>query len=129
MKTMSNGEPTAPGARARTACLERLATALSAYPDLEVNIRADGPAPCLTARNSAVPVLSETVTVADAGDGPAYSWSWGRRIGDTSDPGTAAHAIAYVLAARDARLDRQGGVGADTGCGCREARNERNADA
>lgn len=129
MRVSGNNEPTAASAGAWAACLERLATALSGYPDLECSVRAEGPVPCLEARNTTVPVLSETVTVADTGDDLAYFWSWGRRIGDASAPGTAAHAIAYVLAARDARLDRQGGVGADTGCGCREARNERNADA
>ena len=107
---MSDAVATVPGA-VRAACLERLATALSGYPDLEVRVRVDGPAPHLAARNTAVPVLSETVTAASARDGLAYFWSWGERIGDVSDPGAAAHALAYVLAARDARLDWQGGVG------------------
>lgn len=104
VRVTSNGEAPAASAGAQAACLERLATALSGYPDLKVNVRADGPAPCLAARNIAVPVLSETVTVADTGDGLAYFWSWGRRIGGASDPEAAANAIAYVLAARDVRL-------------------------
>lgn len=94
------------GVGARVACLERLATALFGYLDLEVHVRAEDPAPCLAVRNTAVPVLSETVTVAETGDSLAYFWSWGRRIGDAGDPEAAAHAIAYVLAARDARLGR-----------------------
>ena len=127
---MSNGKPTAPDAKACTACLERLATALSSYPDLEVNVRTDGPAPCLTTRNIAVPVLSETVTVADTGDGPAYLWSWGRRIGDTSDPGAAAHAIAYVLAARDAQLSAVAPhKPSRPDSALREAGNKRSGDA
>lgn len=100
---------TVPGA-VRAACLERLATALSSHADLEVHVRADSPTPCLVARNNAVPALSETVTAAGTSDSVAYFWSWGERIGDASDPGAAAHAVAYVLAARDARLDWQGGM-------------------
>lgn len=107
---MSDAAATLPAA-VRSACLERLATALSGYPELELHVRSEGPAPWLAASNTAVPVLSERITTADTGDGLAYFWSWGERIGDVSDPGTAAHAIAYVLAARDARLDWQGGMG------------------
>lgn len=89
----------------RAACLQRLATALSGYHEIDVTVRQDGPAPCLAARNQ-VSGLSETVTVARLGNGLAYRWSWGEPIGDTSDPDGAAHAIAYVLAARGARLGR-----------------------
>lgn len=88
---------------ARAACLERLATALSGYRDLDVTVRSDGPAPCLAARNTSAPLMSETVTVTGSGDGLAFVWSWGRRISDASDPDCAAQAIAYVLAVRDAR--------------------------
>ena len=88
----------------RASCLQRLATALSGYPDLNVTVRADSPAPCLAVRNTAIPVLSETITVSATSDGLSYMWSWGRRIGDANDPDSAAQAIAYVLAARDARL-------------------------
>lgn len=126
---MSNGKPTVPGAKAHTAFLERLAIALSSYPDLEVNVRTDGPAPCLTARNIAVPVLSETVTIADTGDDLAYFWSWGRAIGNAGDLEAAAHAIAYVLTARDAQLNavaRHESSRLDAAR--REARNERNGD-
>lgn len=89
---------------ARAASLERLATALSGYNDLAVTVRTDGPSPCLTVRNTAVPVLSETIAVSRSGDGLAFVWSWGKHIGDTSDPDRAAQAVAYVLAARDAKL-------------------------
>jgi hypothetical protein len=99
---------TAPGAAqdagTRAACLQRLATALSAYPDLSVTVRAEGPAPCLAARNMTTPHLSETIAVTRLGDQLAYLWSWEERIGDASDPDSAAHAIAYVLHARGAQL-------------------------
>lgn len=45
-----------------------------------------------------------TVTVCQQDDGLAFTWSWGMRIGDASDPDTAAAAVAYVLPARDAQL-------------------------
>lgn len=93
------------GAGTRAACLQRLATALAGYPDLAATVRADGPAPCLTVRNTAAPLMSETVTVRQQGDGLAFTWSWGARIGDASNPDTAAAAVVYVLAARDAKLD------------------------
>lgn len=98
--------PSGQGTAARAACLQRLATALSGYPDLDVAIRADGPAPCLAVRNTAARLMSETVTVSASGDRLAYMWSWGERIGDASDPDTAARAVAYVLSARGARLGR-----------------------
>lgn len=85
---------------ARVACLQRLATALSGYSDLHVTVQADGPAPCLAARNTAAPCLAETVTVTRHGDTLAYTWSWGERISDASDTGDAAVAVAYVLSAR-----------------------------
>lgn len=91
---------------ARAACLQRLATALCGYLDLNVQVRADGPAPCLAVRSTAVPLMSETVTVSPAGDGLAYRWSWGAQIGDASDPDSAARAIAYVLDADGARPGR-----------------------
>ena len=87
----------------RAACLERLATAVCGYPDLEARVRADGPAPCLAVRNMTVPLMSETVTVSACRDGLAYMWSWGKRIGNASAPDLAAEAIAYVLAAAGAR--------------------------
>lgn len=93
-----------PDTGTRAACLQRLATALAAYSDLAVTVRTNGPAPCLAARNTAIPALSETVTVSACGDSLAYMWSWGRRIGDSSDPDSAAQAIAYVLAASGACL-------------------------
>lgn len=88
----------------RAACLQRLATALMGYPDLTATVRADGPAPCLAVRNTDAPLMSETVTVRQQPDGLAFTWSWGVRIGDASDPDTAAAAVAYVLAARGAEL-------------------------
>lgn len=88
----------------RVACLERLATALSGYSDLEVTVRAESSAPCLAVRNTAIPALSETVTVSATGDELAYMWSWRRQISDASDPDSAAQAIAYVLAASGACL-------------------------
>jgi hypothetical protein len=90
------------------ACLKRLATALSGYPDLAATVRADGAAPCLAVRNTAASLMSETVTVRAQGDGLAFTWSWGVRICDASDPDTAAAAVAYVLAAQGAEL-RPGG--------------------
>ena len=81
------------------ACLERLATALCGYPDLEARVRAEGPAPWLAVRNITVPLMSETVTVTACRDGLAYMWSWGKPIGNASVPDRAAEAIAYVLAA------------------------------
>lgn len=98
--------PRAPGSGTRAACLERLATALAPYSDLDVGLQAQGPAPCLVARNTAIPALSETITASASGDGLAYMWSWGRRICDASDPETAVQAIAYVLAAHGARRSR-----------------------
>lgn len=98
---MTNEKPRKPASHA--ACLERLATALSGYSDLATAIRADNPAPCLAVRNSAAPLMSETITVGASGDRLAYMWSWGKRIADISDPDSAAEAIAYVLSARDAR--------------------------
>lgn len=86
----------------RAACLQRLATALAGYPDLAAAVRADGPAPSLAVRNTAAPLMSETVTVTAAGGGLAFTWSWGLRICDASDPDTAAAAVAYVLAVRGA---------------------------
>jgi hypothetical protein len=88
----------------RTACLQRLATALSGYPELSVTFRAAGPAPCLAVRNTAVPMMSETVAVDENADVLAFVWSWGARIGVTSDVDTAARAVAYVLAVTGARL-------------------------
>lgn len=90
----------------RASCLQRLATALSGYRSLDVTVRPDGPAPCLAVRNTAAPLMSETVTVGASGDDLAYIWSWGAQIGDASDPDGAAHAIAHVLAAPGARLGR-----------------------
>jgi len=90
----------------RAACLERLATALLAYQQLDVKVRTGGPAPCLAVRNTDVPLMSETVAVSENADGPSYVWSWGARIGGTSDVDTAARAIAYVLAVSGAQLRR-----------------------
>lgn len=67
--------PSGPGTAARVACLQRLATALSGYHDLDVAVRADGPAPCLAVRNTAARLMSETVTVSASGDRLAYMWS------------------------------------------------------
>jgi len=97
-------EPPSRDRAARAACVQRLATALSGYHDLEVTARVDGPAPCLAVRNTAVPCLSETVSVSRMGNDLAYVWSWGERIADSSHPDTAALAVAYVLAASDAHL-------------------------
>lgn len=88
----------------RAMCLQRLATALCGYGDLNVAVRRDGPAPCLAVRNTAVPFMSETVSITRSGDGLTFAWSWGARIGDASDPDSAARAIAYVLAADGAEL-------------------------
>lgn len=88
----------------RAVCLERLATALSGYRDLDATVRAEDPAPCLAVRNTAVPALSETVTVDQCSGGLVFVWSWGKTIGDTGDPDSTAQAIAYVLAAGGARL-------------------------
>lgn len=92
--------------RARAACLQRLATALSGYHDLDVTVRAEGSVPCLAVHNTAATTLSETVTISATGDSLAYMWSWGERISDASDPDSAAQAIAYVLAAHGARPGR-----------------------
>lgn len=94
--------PAAQDAGARAACLQQLATALSAYPDIEVRVRPDGPAPCLAARNWDSR-LSETVAVTRLGDSLFYLWSWGDRIGDASHPDAAARSVAYVLSAVGAR--------------------------
>lgn len=93
-----------PALKWRAACLERLATALSSYHDLEAAVRTNGPAPCLAICNTAAPLMSETVTVSASGGGVAYVWSWGQRITDASGPDGAARAIAYVLDAHGARL-------------------------
>ena len=94
------------GAGTRAACLQRLATALAGYPDLTATVRTDGPSPCLVVLNTAAPLMSEAVTASQQGGGLAFTWSWGARIGDASDPDTAAAAVAYVLAAPGAQLDR-----------------------
>lgn len=94
------------GTATRDTCLEWLATGLSRYPDLAVTVRVDGPAPHLAVRNTAVPYMSETVTVSPSADGLAYMWSWGVPICDASDSDGAAHAVAYVLGARGARPGR-----------------------
>lgn len=88
---------------ARATCLQRLATALSGYSDLDVAVLTHGHVPSLAVRNNTVPALSETVTVGASDADPAYLWSWGRPIGNASDPDSVAQAIAYVLAAGDAR--------------------------
>lgn len=88
---------------ARDTCLEWLATGLSRYRDLAVTVRLDGPAPHLVVRNTAVPYMSETVTVSSSADGLVYMWSWGVPICAASDSDGAARAVAYVLAARGAR--------------------------
>ena len=88
----------------QAACLQRLATALAGFPDLDVSVRPDGPAPCLVARNTTAPALSETVAVTRLGESLTFTWSWGDRIASTSDVDGAALAIAYVLSARGAQL-------------------------
>lgn len=88
---------------AHATCLQRLATALSGYSDLDVAVLTHGAVPSLAVRNNRVPAMSEIVTMGASDAGPVYLWSWGRRIGNPSDPDSAAHAIAYVLAAGDAR--------------------------
>lgn len=100
MVTTQNGSATP------AACLKRLATALSSYPDLETQVRAVGSAPCLAVVNTAIPLMSETVSVCAFPEGLAYAWSWGKRIGDASDPDSAAEAIAYVLAVGGVRPGR-----------------------
>ena len=67
-------------------------------------MRADGPAPSLTVRNTGVPFMSETVAVTRSGDSLTFTWSWGAQIGDISRPDSAAQAVAYVLAADGAQL-------------------------
>jgi hypothetical protein len=98
--------PAAEDVGTRAACLQRLATALSGYTDLKVTVRLDGPAPCLTVRNTAVPHMSETVTVSHSDSVLMFTWSWGARIGAASDPDGAARAVAYVLAADGVRPGR-----------------------
>lgn len=98
-------QATVAGAGTRAACLERLATALSGYQELQVESRAEGPAPCLSVRNTDIPMMSETVAITENADGLAFVWSWGARIGGTSDVDAAARAIAYVLAVRGVRFD------------------------
>lgn len=88
----------------RAACIERLATALSAYPDIDVKISTAGTVPFLTASNKSSPLMTETVAVSRRGDPLVYVWSWGERISDTGDPELAAKAIAYVLSSRSAHL-------------------------
>lgn len=90
----------------RAACLQRLATALVVYADLAVTVWADGPAPRLAVRNITVPIMSETIAACPSGGGLAYTWSWGKRIGDASNPDQAAEAIAYVLGAAGAPAGR-----------------------
>lgn len=89
----------------RAACLQRLATALSRYHDLDVRVRTGAAATCLAARNRAS-ALSETITVGCERDMLVFRWSWGELLGDASNTDSAAQAIAYVLSARDAQLDQ-----------------------
>lgn len=67
-------QPGSVGTAIQSAWLQRLATALSGYHDLNVTVRADDPEPCLAVRNTAVPAMSETVTVSGFGDGLAYRY-------------------------------------------------------
>lgn len=90
---------------AQAACLQRLATALSSYPDIEVRVRPDCPATWLAARNT-VSGLSETVAITRIGDEFVFLWSWGERIGNASDADVTARSVAYVLSATGARLGR-----------------------
>ena len=101
---MRTTEPPSQDAGTRAACLQRLATALAGYEDLEATVRAESPEPFLMVRNTAVPAMSETIAITRLGNGLVFLWSWGKRISDASDPDSAAHAIAYVLAARGAQL-------------------------
>lgn len=82
-----------------TACLQRLATALSGYHELDATVLRNGSAPCLAARNRASG-LSETVTVSELRNRLTFLWSWDEPIGDADDPDSAARVIAYVLAVR-----------------------------
>jgi hypothetical protein len=103
MELLTYGQPDA----TRAAQLDRLATALSAYPDIQTAVRRTGGVPCLAVVNPAASgLLSETVAVGRIGDDLFYFWSWGERITPVTKVEDAARSIAYVLSARDAQVDQ-----------------------
>lgn len=92
----------------QAAQLNRLATALSAYPDITATVgQAGAGLPCLAVANPAgAGLLSETVAVGRVGDEMYYFWSWGERITPVTRVEDAAKSIAYVLSSRAAQLDQ-----------------------
>ncbi|HEY2577314.1 MAG TPA: hypothetical protein VGI74_13495 [Streptosporangiaceae bacterium] len=92
----------------RAAQLDRLATALSAYPDIQATVQRTGSGvPCLAVVNPAGSgLMSETVAVGRIGDDLFYFWSWGERITPVTRVEDAAQSIAYVLSSRTAQLDQ-----------------------
>jgi len=83
--------------RAAVSQLEALAREL-AEQNFETRVISDAGAPNLSVVNPAVLSSRETIAVAQADDGVWWFWwSWGDRIARTTDIGTAAFKIAYVL--------------------------------
>jgi hypothetical protein len=103
MESITYGQPDA----TRAAQLDRLATALSAYPDITATVGQAQGVPCLAVVNPAGSgLLSETVAVGRIGDDLFYFWSWGERITPVTKVEDAAKSIAYVLSSRTAQLDQ-----------------------
>lgn len=74
--------------------LETLAKEL-AERSFKASVTDNGGTPSLRVAFPAVLSSGETITIAPADDGTW--WSWGTRIARTTDIGTAAFKIAYVL--------------------------------
>ncbi len=103
MESITYGQPDV----TRAAQLDRLATALSSYPDITATVGQAGGVPCLAVVNPAGSgLLSETVAVGRIGDDLFYFWSWGECITPVTRVEDAAQSIAYALSARGAQLDQ-----------------------
>jgi hypothetical protein len=103
MESITHRQPDA----TRAAQLDRLATALSAYPDITATVGRAAGVPCLAVVNPAgAGLLSETVAVGRIGDDLFYFWSWGECITPVTRVEDAAKSIVYVLSSRTAQLDQ-----------------------
>jgi hypothetical protein len=84
-------------ARETVTQLEALAREL-AERNFETRVTCNGEASNLSVINTAIPSSRETIAIARAEDGEWWFWwSWGDRIACTTDVGTAAFKIAYLL--------------------------------
>jgi hypothetical protein len=79
--------------------LEKLAAGLDGQAYAVSLVTGGGRRPHLTITNRAAAVLTENIYAADGW----YWWGWAERIAPVADVAQAAHAIAQVLRAVDAR--------------------------